>query len=82
MRDALKLRVKRPSYRRKPKDKAKVMEEKMTYITRRISTGDFDPENTNHSILFQIALSKGIIDKDCNIKKEEYLLCKSKRLKK
>ncbi len=78
MDDTLKFKVKRPKYhKRKTKDNS--CDRVLVYITRVISRGDYDPERKSHVIAAKVALSKGIIDKEFNILKEEYLICKTKR---
>lgn len=83
MRDILTLRVKRPHKKkdRKYDTPEKKLDRNLVYITRIISRGDFDPTKTSHIIMANVARSHGIIDKDNNILKEEYLLCKTKRTK-
>lgn len=83
MKDPLKLRVKRPRKvkTRKKEDPAKVLDRKLVYITRKISRGDYDPDSLSDMIMANVARSHGIIDKDNNILKEEYLICKTKRQK-
>lgn len=83
MRDPLTLRVKRPRKKQRIRhdSPASVLDRKLVYITRKISRGDFDPEKLSDVIMANVARSHGIIDKDNNILKEEYLLCKTKRHK-
>lgn len=82
MRDPLTLKVKRPKRPKKRYDTpASKLDRNLTYITRIISRGDFDPQKTSHVIMANVARSHGIIDRDNNILKEEYLLCKTKRTK-
>lgn len=83
MRDPLVLKVKRPTKKAtkrydSPESK---MDRTLVYITRVIARGDYDPERKSHVIMANYARSYGIIDKDNNILKEEYLLCKTKRTK-
>lgn len=80
MKDVLTFKVKRP-HRQKPRvrNKQNDLDRKLVYITRVISRGDFDPEKPYHHIMANVARSHGIIDKDNNIIKEEYLLCQTKR---
>jgi len=82
MNDILTFKVKKPHYHKqnaKRNSKAGNLDRNLVYITRIISRGDFDPEKSYHVVLAKIARSKGIIDKDNNILKEEYLICKTKR---
>ena len=80
MEDPLTLRVKRPTRKKKRYDSpASKLDRNLVYITRIISRGDYDPTKTSHVIMANVARSHGIIDKDNNILKEEYLLCKTKR---
>ena len=80
MEDVFKLKVKRPKRPRKRTiDKAKDLDRKMVWITRKISRGDYDPENKSDVIHAQVAMCRGIIDKDLNILKEEFLLCQTQR---
>ena len=82
MRDPLTLRVKRPHKKRtKSPKKYNILDRKLVYITRIISRGDFDPTKTSHVIMANVARAHGIIDKDNNILKEEYLICQTKRTK-
>ena len=83
MRDPLVLRVKKPRKKQRirydtPESK---LDRNLVYITRKISRGDFDPHKLSDTIMANVARSHGIIDKDNNILKEEYLLCKTKRHK-
>ena len=81
MKDVLTFKVKRP--KKKPKirtrNKENDLDRKLVYITRVISRGDYDPEKPYHVIMANVARAHGIIDKDNNILKEEYLLCQTKR---
>lgn len=81
MRDVLTFKVKRPIKKNKPRvrNKANDLDRKLVYITRIISRGDFDPNKPYHVIMANVARAHGIIDKDNNIIKEEYLLCQTKR---
>ena len=81
MRDVLTFKVKRPVKKNKPRvrNKANDLDRKLVYITRVISRGDFDPNKPYHVIMANVARAHGIIDKDNNIIKEEYLLCQTKR---
>lgn len=81
MRDVLAFKVKRPIKKNKPRvrNKANDLDRKLVYITRVISRGDFDPNKPYHVIMANVARAHGIIDKDNNIIKEEYLLCQTKR---
>jgi hypothetical protein len=83
MRDPLTLRVKKPKKKKKIRYDSpdNVLDRKLVYITRKISRGDFDPEKLSDVIMANVARSHGIIDKNNNILKEEYLLCKTKRHK-
>ena len=82
MRDPLKLRVKRPKKAKNRGDtKESHLDRNLVYITRKISRGDFNPESKSDMIMAKVARSKGIIDENYNILKEEYLLCKTKRTK-
>ena len=83
--DPLSLKVKRPKKKltkeeieRKRKNN---LDKSFTTIVRKISTGDFDPNNLSHQIMAKIARLHGIIDEDNNILKEEYLICLTKRHK-
>jgi hypothetical protein len=81
MRDVLTFKVKRPVKKNKPRvrNKANDLDRKLVYITRVISRGDFDPNKPYHVIMANVARAHGIIDKDNNIIKEEYLICQTKR---
>ena len=81
MKDVLTFKVKKPTYRKKKRsiNKANDLDRKLVYITRLISRGDYDPEKPSHVIMANVARSHGIIDKENNILKEEYLLCQTKR---
>lgn len=81
MKDPLTLRVKKPKKRTRYDSPASSLDRKLVYITRKISRGDFDPNSLSDSIMASVARSHGIIDKQNNILKEEYLLCKTKRHK-
>lgn len=82
MRDPLKLRVKRPKKKKIRYDtKENHLDRSLVYITRKISRGDFDPNNRSDAIMARVARKHGIIDEENNILKEEYLLCKTKRAK-
>jgi len=82
MRDPLQLRVKRPKKKRVRYDTPESkLDRNLTYITRKISRGDFDPNKLSDVIMANVARSHGVIDKENNILKEEYLLCKTKRTK-
>lgn len=78
MKDILSLRVKRPRYKKKI-NKENNLDRKLVYITRVISRGDYDPDKPYHVIMANVARNHGIIDKDNNILKEEYLVCQTKR---
>jgi hypothetical protein len=81
MKDILTFKVKKP--KKKPKirtrNKKNDLDRKLVYITRVISRGDYDPDKPYHVIMANVARAHGIIDKDNNILKEEYLLCQTKR---
>lgn len=79
----LTFRVKKPSYKTKPRvrNKENDLDRKLVYITRVISRGDYDPNKPYHVIMANVARAHGIIDKDNNILKEEFLLCQTKRTK-
>lgn len=81
MRDILTFKVKRPKRKLKARvrNKENDLDRKLVYITRVISRGDYDPNKKYHVIMANVARAHGIIDKDNNILKEEYLLCKTKR---
>lgn len=81
MKDPLTFRVKRPKKTRQPRKRNKQndLDRKLVYITRVISRGDYDPNKPYHVIMANVARAHGIIDKDNNILKEEYLLCQTKR---
>lgn len=81
MKDVLTFKVKRPTKKNKSRfrNKANDLDRKLVYITRVISRGDYDPEKPYHVIMANVARAHGIIDKDNNIIKEEYLLCQTKR---
>ena len=81
MKDILTFKVKKPKKRVVPrkKNKANELDRKLVYITRIISRGDYDPEKSYHVILASVARAHGVIDKENNILKEEYLLCQTKR---
>lgn len=81
VKDILTFKVKRPKRRVQPRKRNKEndLDRKLVYITRVISRGDYDPEKPYHVIMANVARAHGIIDKDNNILKEEYLLCKTKR---
>lgn len=80
MKDILTFKVKKPARKTKrTRNKENDLDRKLVYITRVISRGDFDPNKTYHVIMANVARSHGIIDKDNNIIKEEYLLCQTKR---
>jgi hypothetical protein len=81
MKDVLAFKVKRPTKKNKPRfrNKANDLDRKLVYITRVISRGDYDPEKPYHVIMANVARAHGIIDKDNNIIKEEYLKCQTKR---
>lgn len=81
MKDVLRFKVKKPTYHKKKRtvNKANDLDRNLVYITRLISRGDFDPNKKSHVIMANVARSHGIIDKDNNIIKEEYLLCQTKR---
>jgi hypothetical protein len=83
MRDPLALKVKRPKkkHRIRHDSPASVLDRKLVYITRKISRGDYDPTKISDVIMANVARSHGIVDKENNILKEEYLLCKTKRQK-
>ena len=78
MEDVFRLKVKRKNKRKRYADNTKT-DRNLVYIVRKISRGDYDPENKSDVIQARIAMSKGIIDKDFNIIKEEYLLCQTQR---
>lgn len=80
MKDILTFKVKKPARKTKrTRNKENDLDRKLVYITRVISRGDFDPNKPYHVIMANVARSHGIIDKDNNIIKEEYLLCQTKR---
>ena len=83
MRDPLTLRVRRPKRKQRIRHDSpeSQLDRKLVYITRKISRGDYDPTIISDVIMANVARSHGIIDKDNNILKEEYLLCKTKRQK-
>lgn len=82
MKDILTFKVKKPARKARPRKRNKKAEldQKLVYITRVISRGDYDPNKPYHVIMANVARSHGIIDKDNNILKEEYLLCQTKRM--
>lgn len=78
--DSLTFKVKRPRRIQTRKiNKTNNLDRALVYITRVISRGDYDPNNKSHVIMANVARSHGIIDKENNIIKEEYLLCQTKR---
>lgn len=81
MKDVLKFKVKKPKKKQYAPRNSKEgnLDRKLVYITRVISRGDFNPDKPSHVIMANVARSKGILDKDNNILKEEYLICKTKR---
>ena len=79
MKDVLAFKVKKPKRKRTNTKPYNLLDRKLVYITRVISRGDYDPEKPSHVIMANVARSHGIIDKDNNIIKEEYLLCQTKR---
>ena len=83
VKDILTFRVKKPKKKVQPRkvNKKSNLDCKLVYITRVISRGDYDPNKPYHVIMANVARAHGIIDKDNNILKEEYLLCKTKRTK-
>lgn len=83
MRDPLALKVKRPKKKKRIRydSPASKLDRNLTYITRKISRGDYDPDKLSDVIMASVARSHGVIDKDNNILKEEYLLCKTQRNK-
>lgn len=83
MRDPLALKVKKPKKKQRIRydSPASKLDRNLVYITRKISRGDYDPNKISDVIMANVARSHGIIDKDNNIIKEEYLLCKTKRHK-
>jgi hypothetical protein len=81
VKDILTFKVKRPRKKAQPRKRNKEndLDRKLVYITRVISRGDYDPNKPYHVIMANVARAHGIIDKDNNILKEEYLLCQTKR---
>lgn len=81
MRDVLEFKVKRPKKKHqiRVRNKENDLDRKLVYITRVISRGDYNPDKPYHVIMANVARAHGIIDKDNNILKEEYLLCQTKR---
>lgn len=81
VKDILTFKVKRPRKKTQPRKRNKEndLDRKLVYITRVISRGDYDPNKPYHVIMANVARAHGIIDKDNNILKEEYLLCQTKR---
>ena len=81
MRDVLEFKVKRPKKKHqiRVRNRENDLDRKLVYITRVISRGDYNPDKPYHVIMANVARAHGIIDKDNNILKEEYLLCQTKR---
>ena len=82
MKDVLTFKVKKPRRKniKRVRNKKNDLDRKLVYITRVISRGDYDPEKPYHVIMANVARAHGIIDKDNNILKEEFLLCQTKRI--
>jgi hypothetical protein len=82
MKDVLTFKVKKPRRKNinRVRNKKNDLDRKLVYITRVISRGDYDPEKPYHVIMANVARAHGIIDKDNNILKEEFLLCQTKRI--
>ena len=81
MKDVLTFKVKKPRRKKveRVRNKKNDLDRKLVYITRIISRGDYDPEKSYHVILASVARAHGVIDKENNILKEEYLLRQTKR---
>ena len=82
MKDVLTFKVKKPRRKniKRVRNNKNDLDRKLVYITRVISRGDYDPEKPYHVIMANVARAHGIIDKDNNILKEEFLLCQTKRI--
>jgi len=73
--ESLRLKVKRPSKKRKrtltQKDRDMRNKHTLTWITNKWKTGDLDLDKPSHRIAATIAVSKGLIPKEALLDEEE-----------